>query len=58
MIEILYIGTETLRVNLRDGRAVVFSLEDPQRPIPEASAQDLLTPAIGGGRFIRVTGGA
>jgi hypothetical protein len=56
-LEILYIGTAELRVNLRDGRAAVFTLEEPQRVLPAASAMDLLSPAIGGGRFMRLSKG-
>jgi ADP-ribose pyrophosphatase YjhB (NUDIX family) len=55
-IELLYVGKDPVRVPLRDGRAALFSLERPQKRIPAADARDLLTPAIGGGRFLRVGG--
>jgi hypothetical protein len=54
-IEILYNGTESLRVILRDGRAIDLSMDQPQRMVPSADALDLLSPAVGGRRFVCFT---
>lgn len=56
-VDILYVGTDRLRVTLPSGRAVTFSLEEPQQTVPADCAQDLLSPLVGGGRFVRVAGG-
>ncbi len=55
-IRVLYTGTEPLRITLRDGRAALFDVAEPERTLPAADARDLLTPLIGGGRFVRVGG--
>ena len=55
-IELLYVGKDPVRVPLRDGRAALFSLDKPQKALPAADALDLLSPAIGGGRFLPVGG--
>lgn len=55
-IELLYVGTDPVRIALRDGRAAVFSLDKPQKAIPAADARDLLSAAVGGGRFVRAGG--